>query len=321
MFLHSFHVSPKTVDRLIWVLAGLVLVGLISFGAYYYRDRYYRRGPSLVDVETAHLEALIRQNPADALLRVEVAKRYLARDMLDAAIQQANEALKINPSMEEAYLVLGDAYRLQGDLDAALAQYQKVVTLNEDNEFAAINPNLETAYYEIGEIHLGRGELEQARDAFLAALKIERTDADALLGLGITYQRLGEHEKALDTFHRAVRLVPKFPEVYEAMRASYEALQEPAGVRYTEGMLYYAQGMPEKALPVLEEGIRMNPDFIELYFGLGLVHEALGNTEAAIEALNRYLEVHPDDVAAQFAIHRLTGVPPTATVPGQRGAK
>ncbi len=318
MSLYPFRLSQKTVDRLIWILAGMVLVGLLSFAGYYYWDRYHTRGPSLVDVETAHLEEMVRQNPANALLRVEVAKRYMARDMLDAAIQQANEALKINPSMEEAYLVLGDAYRLKGDLDAALEQYQQVVELNKNNEFAAINPNLETAYYEIGEIHLRRGELEAARDAFLEALKIERTDADALMGLGITYQRLGNHEEAIATFRRAIRLVPKFPEAYEAMRVSYDALGQAAGVLYAEGMLAYARGEPEAALAKLEEAVNIDPEFLEVYFGLGLVYEELNEVDAAVDALNRYLEAHPDDIAAQFAIHRLTSV----TEPeGERGAK
>ncbi len=306
MFLNPSRMSPKTIDRMIWVLALLVLVGAVSFAGYYYWDRYYKRGPSLVDLETAHLEEMVKQDPANAILRVEVAKRYMARDMLDAAIQQAQEALKIDPAMEEAFLLLGDAYRLKGDFSSALEQYQQVVELNKDNEFAGINPNLEAAYYEIGEIYLVQGELEKARDAFIEALKIERTDADAILGLGITYQRLGEHDKALEQFRRAIRLVPKFPEVYEAMKASYQELGQPAGVAYAEGMLYYAQGEPQKALEKLQEALATDAEFIELYFGLGLVYEELNQPEQAVEALNKYLEVHPDDLAAQYAITRLT---------------
>ena len=216
------HEVPTTrwLDRALWIVTALLIVATAGFAGFYYWDRYHPRGESLLDRETQHLERMIRENPENPALRVAIAQRYFVQGMLDLAIQQAQEALKLDSASEEALILLGKAYTLKGEIEQAITHYTKVVELNQDNEFAGINRRLETAYYELGELYLQRGDLARAQEAFASALAIDRTDADARYGLGLAYQRAGEHAKAVEQFREATRFVPNFTEAYQGMATS-----------------------------------------------------------------------------------------------------
>ncbi|HEY5936547.1 MAG TPA: tetratricopeptide repeat protein, partial [Kofleriaceae bacterium] len=63
---------------------------------------------------------------------------------------------------------------------------------------------------------------------------------------------------------------------------------------YATGLDQLRRGEPKAALGSLTGARRASPRFAPTWYGLGLVHEKLGNKAAARAAYERYLELAPN---------------------------
>jgi Flp pilus assembly protein TadD len=86
---------------------------------------------------------------------------------LDQAIEEYQEALKLNPSYAEVYMNLGAIYVSKKDYDQAVQQFKKVVELNHFNA---------KAHYNLGMVYVYNGEKEKAEEE----LKILRSFGSGL---------------------------------------------------------------------------------------------------------------------------------------------
>jgi lipoprotein NlpI len=74
---------------------------------------------------------------------------------LDQAIEEYQEALKLNPSYAEVYTNLGAIYVSKKDYDQAIQQFKKVVELNHFNA---------KAHYNLGMAYVYNGEKDKAEE-------------------------------------------------------------------------------------------------------------------------------------------------------------
>jgi tetratricopeptide (TPR) repeat protein len=297
--------STRWLDGAVWVVGVLFLIAVVGFGLFYYRDRYVHADESLVERQTRHLEEMVRQNPSDPGLRVAVAQWYLEKGLVEEAIEQGQAALKLDENHQDALILLGWAYQAKGDDDQAISSFEHVAELNKDNEFAMIDPRMNVVYYNLGELYRRREEYDKAIEALQLALKVDRTDADARFALATIYQQQGDHEAAIQEFNETLRYVPEFPEVYQGLQVSYEALGMSSEADYAQAMVAYSQGKYEQAARQLESVTQAAPEFDPAYLGLGMAYEKLGQHEKAISAVQRYLEANPDSFVARNLLGRL----------------
>lgn len=64
---------------------------------------------------------------------MEKIKQLILEGNTTEAIRQLNTCLATNPSSDEAYYLLGNAYRKQGDVRLALNNYLTALALNPDS--------------------------------------------------------------------------------------------------------------------------------------------------------------------------------------------
>lgn len=287
-------------------MAGLVVLSLLGFAGYYYYDRYYHPDQKILDRQAQHIEAMVQKDPQNADLRVGVATFYLEKGLTDLAIQQSEEALKIEPKHQGALIVLGQAHGTKGDLDKAIASYQTVVDLNKDNHLAKLDTRLEGVYYELGKLYDRQGKRDQAAAALEEALEIEPTDADARYLLATLYQKQSDHEGAIRELQEALRFDPFFTEAYQALATSYSAQGKTQEAAYAQGMVSFCNDRFSEAATQLEAVTKQSPDLTQAYLGLGLAYQQLGKRDQAIDALQKYLAAHPRDIIATQAMGRLT---------------
>jgi len=298
--------STKPSDRVLWILAGLLAVSVVSFGAFYYYDRYVHPDETIMDRQAQHLEKMVQQNPQNPDLRVGVAEYYLQQGMINEAIEQGAEALKIEPEHQAALILLGRAYARKGEAETAIGHFNHVIELNKDNPMADADVRLEAVYYQLGNLYNAQGQHADALEALKHALVIDGTDADALYALGTTYQVLGEHDNAIDAFEEALRFGPDFPEAYQGLETNYAALGKTQEAAYAQAMFLFTKQRYNDAATQLEAIVAESPDLMQAYLGLGLVYEKLGRSEEAKVALKRFLEANPNDIAAMQALGRLS---------------
>lgn len=301
--------TEKWLVRAAWIVAGLLVVTVVGFGIFYYLDRYVHANQPRVERETEQLESAVRQDPQNASLRVAVAQRYLDQGSLDRALKQAQEALKIDDQHQGAYAILGRVYLLKGNLPEAESNFRKLIALNQDNQYARLSPALQYAHYQLGQIAMKRADYATAADEFRASLQIQASDADAHLALALALQQQGQHDEAIRELDEALRFVPDFTEVYEALATSYTAKGMVTEARYARAMVLLTKGEYQRAATELADVVKVKPDLAGAQLGLGLSYEQLGKRDEAIAALQQVLALRPGDVAAIQALGRL-GVQP-----------
>ncbi|RME45350.1 MAG: tetratricopeptide repeat protein [Caldilineae bacterium] len=301
--------STKTLQRTIWLVGIVLVLVVLSFGGYYYWDRYIHLGDkSPLEVDIAHLEQAIRDDPQNPDARVALAEYYLTKGMYPDAIEQANQVLNAYPDNQGAMLVAGVAAVRMNKPEEALEPLEKFVALRKDGPMANTDTALETAYYFLGESYMALDRPQDAIPVLEGALVINRTDADALYLLGQAYQATGRPEDALQQYQKAVRLVPDFTEAYTAMIEAYSTLNQEDYVAYARGMQAFTLKDYQTARTHLEYATNALPDFAPAFLGLALTYEKLGQPQAALQAVDRALDLDPTDFAAQQAYGRLQSI-------------
>jgi len=153
----------------------------------------------------------------------------------EAAIQQYQTALQINPDYAAAHYDLGTALAGQGKLDPAIQQWERAVQLN---------PGYADAHFNLGTALAEQGKLPEAIHHFEAALQAQPDGAgdhdnvDTHLNLGNALARQGRLAEAIAQFEAALRLHPDY-----------------ADARNNLGRALMSQGKPAEALPQFQQAL------------------------------------------------------------------
>ncbi len=300
------HQTTGTIQRLVWIALFALLAVVLSFAGYYIHDRYVVLGDrSPADLDIQEMEAVVRAAPRDPQARLELAESYLKAGQYGQALAQAEQVSNLYPEVDTALLLAGIAQVRMDQPEAALEPLQGFVTARHDRPLARTDTALEAAYYFLGESYVKLGRPAEAIPVLEEALLISPTDADALYQAGLAYHALGRSQEALERYHRAVRLVPDFVETYLGMVESYAALEQSDHETYARGMIVFCLKDYRSAATYLEQASQALPDFAPAFLGLGLAYEQLEEFDAASAALQRVIELDPDDFAAQQALGRI----------------
>jgi tetratricopeptide (TPR) repeat protein len=172
-----------------------------------------------------------------------------------AALQLAGSA----PGSVQAHELNAEALESQGKWDEAVAEY---------NEILKQQPNQPGVHYRLGRIILSKPPtpttVEDARNEFLAELKIDHNNAGAEYILAELSRQAGNSEEAIEHFSRASKLDASFADAFLGLGVSLNT----AG-RYAE------------AIPALETGVRLQPGNPAGHYQLAIAYNRVGRREDA----------------------------------------
>jgi tetratricopeptide (TPR) repeat protein len=118
----------------------------------------------------------------------------------DTAIANLNVAIKENPELAQAHVLLGDIYRSRTDYTKAAEQYETAVKLNPE-EF--------TSRYELALSYQLLNRLQDAVGSYLRALNLKPKDLNATMNLGLVYLALNQKDVAETCMRNAVAIDPQ----------------------------------------------------------------------------------------------------------------
>lgn len=286
----------------------IVLVALITFafGGYYYWDRYVHIGDmSPTELGLTHIQKVMEENPDDPNARLSLAQYYIENKNYPDAIIQAQNVLNAYPDDPGALLLLGIAYTMSDQAQAAIQPLESFVVQRRQLQNPQMDKVLETSLFYLGKDYLALNQADKAIEAFTEALSIDHTDADVMYLLGTAYAQTGNHQPAVEAFLNSVRFVPNFMEAYQGMEKSFQALGKADYLLYAQGMEAYSTRNYPEARRYLEEAALHLPDFAPLYLGLAMTYEELSEFALAKTSIQRALELDPDDFAANSVQSRL----------------
>jgi lipoprotein NlpI len=122
-------------------------------------------------------------------------KAYREKGDYDHAIQDYDQAIRLDPKNINAYNNRGNVYKAKGDNDRAVADYSEAIGLN---------PKSADAYFNRGRLYLYGGSVAMAQADFKQANALKPKDSYAALWLDFTERRnnvpshLAEAAKQLD---------------------------------------------------------------------------------------------------------------------------
>lgn len=123
---------------------------------------------------------------------------------------------------------------------------------------------MHSIYKSEGDDHLRKGELEKALESYHSALKLIPEDKSTLVARSRCHQLLGRHRKAMQDVESALSLDPLY----------YEAL-------YQKAELHYQQREYEMALVFFNKGHKQRPDMKAFQEGLERTQDAINRSDSA----------------------------------------
>lgn len=280
---------------------------------------------------------------------------YREQGNMEEAVKCWRKALELDPSRADSCVFLALDALIREEFEEAESLYRRALAidprtpgavtglakahLNEDKpeEAAALLSSLQVpdpdALILLGEARRKLGDFAQAAKAFEGALRARPEDTDALYGLGMSLERLGEKEKSREVLEAFKKLRATRREEARVWRAAFDPKSETAeSVAHTHtdvGRVYRAHGSDQRseelwrraaaldpgnvvarlelstlyaekgreaeATKVLEDLRQTSPSNPEVFFRLGILYARSGRRAEALRALGRGMELAPQD--------------------------
>ncbi|NVD99508.1 tetratricopeptide repeat protein [Massilia sp. BJB1822] len=212
------------------------------------------------------------------------------------------------PEDAEAHNNLGNALQMAGQLDAAIASYQRALQLQ---------PALGTAHSNLGAALYAARRYGEAEASYRRALAIDPTGLAVYLNLGNVLAAAGQMEAALANYEQALELraddleigikhaetlqtLCRYQEAEVGYRRALERQPHNDGLLNRLGLVLQAQGQYQAALQVLEQGLLQAPGRPELHLNKGVTLQSLNQFEEATAAYKEALRLQPGFAAAHM---------------------
>jgi predicted O-linked N-acetylglucosamine transferase (SPINDLY family) len=193
----------------------------------------------------------------------------LARQgQLDAALAQFQQAVRFHPNFFEAHNDLGTALMMLSRPDEAGASYRQALRLRPDHALA---------HYNLGIVLEQQGNLDEACAAYREAVRLRPEHVDARNNLGNVLRELGQPAEAEACYREALRRKP-----------------DAAGIHDNLGRLLQEQGRPEEALAECQRAMGLQPNSAELRFSLANVLRDQRRLAEAEAGYRHALQLRPD---------------------------
>ena len=188
---------------------------------------------------------------------------YSRLGLLDDAIADSREAIRLNPDYANAHLSLGNNLMRQGHLDEAVASFKEAIRLKP---YASHHNNLGVAL-------LRKGRLDEAMISFKEALRLKPDSAQAHSNLGLTLKRQDRFDEAIAFFKESLRLEPDFTDSLNGLAWLLATASDPS---YRDA---------PRAVELARRALALEPKNGSFWNTLGVALYRNGDWAAAIEAL------------------------------------
>jgi tetratricopeptide (TPR) repeat protein len=143
-------------------------------------------------------------NPADASAHYQLGLIYQKRGEFDAAVGSFNRAVEIDPRETDAHYQLGRIARQNGRLNEAVQHFERVVQLEPAHSQNEI-------WRETGLVYYDAGQYQDALEMFDKFLDKRPSDAEARYWRGMTLNKLGRENEAIQEMQNCVESVRTAP--------------------------------------------------------------------------------------------------------------
>lgn len=161
------------------------------------------------------------------------------------------------------------------------------------SEIIKVYPNYADIHNKLGVINHMKGDLSKAVQHFEMALALNPKYTEASLNLAVTYNEMGNFDKAKEVFLKAAQIA--HPEPYNIDPFIKGRL---ANEHAKLGSLYHDLGLYEEAIEEYNKALRLSPNFVDVVTKAGIAYRDKGMYDEAIAEFVRAKEINPRYVPA-----------------------
>jgi len=275
-------------------------------------------------VEALKLTLATKKGPLEKSTNMQAYNAYLQgqyflnrfnRKNAEKAAGYYQQAIQYDPNYAPAWVGLAMVHAFQAN-NAWTPMHETYRQAQKEAEKALeLDSTLAMAYRAQGFIRqFSDWDWSGAEQSLDRALKLEPGNARVLYGAAGLARTLGHFDKAISFYERAIELDPLFTAAYHYLGQTllWSGNLEQAEIVYKKaleispdrdathvflGLGYLLQSKPKAALSEMEQ----EPEAIWRFFGLALVHRALGKQKESDAALAELIEKSQEDAAYQIA--------------------
>jgi tetratricopeptide (TPR) repeat protein len=232
--------------------------------------------PTNLDLAIAGFEKVIQASPEFAPGYANLAKCYAIRFSsvskspadLAKADQFATKAEQLNSQLPEVLLSSGQVRTLQGRYSEAVADFQRVLALDNRND---------AAYRGLAKAYAATGLPDKAESAWQEAIALRPNSADAYKSLATFEVNKGDYAKAIANFRRARSLAPENANIVGGL-----------------GVALLEAGSLDESRRAFQDSIRLSPTYAS-YNNLGNLDLKQGRYADAAADYEKALELNKSD--------------------------
>src|SRR6516165_10838638 len=198
--------------------------------------------------------------------------------------------------LAEAFNNRGVGYRLKGDYDRAVADYNQAIKLNA--KFASAYNNRGVAYDK-------KGEYDRAILDYDQAIKL-RPSAEGYFNRGNTQLGKGHYDRAIDDYNQAIKLKADFAAAFDnrcwaraVVGILKQALADCNEALDSRGFVFLKMTNFDAAVSDYDAALRINPKLAFALYGRGLAR--LKNEDPSGEADIAAAKALQSDIAEEYA--------------------
>ncbi len=231
----------------------------------------------------------------------------LKENDLKGASDFYTEALKIDPDFADALLNRGIIYEKLNNLDAAIADYSKII--EKESKIDTI------AYFQRGLAYLDNGEFYKALNDAKKLTDINANSWKSYFLLGLVQEKLKENDEAIESFNTGLKLNPNNIDIvvnlatilyYKKEYDQVEQLLDKAetfnpkepNIYNLRSMVAFEQKEYQKAKDWVEKAIELNPREPYYFNNRGLYFLFIGELEKGIKDINFSIKQNPKNAFA-----------------------
>lgn len=185
----------------------------------------------LADLDRRATSRLIEVGHDSAEFHLIVGKAHVGAGMYDRAMDEFQQAARIDPKLPLVHYFLGTEYRRQNDFEHARQEFLKDI---------AIVPDVAYDYDELGAVCYALNQIPEAERYFKEALRLDPSLGTSDYGLAKVYKQQGKYAEALNALQAAGAIDPQSSSVY-----------------YLRGQVLSAMGRRQEAKSQFDESARL----------------------------------------------------------------
>jgi tetratricopeptide (TPR) repeat protein len=179
---------------------------------------------------------------------------------LQAALQDFDRAIQLNPNDVNAHINRGYARHRDGNLSGAVDDYRRAIELS---------PNSAQARSNLSHVRFDQGNYKEAENEATRAIELKNDLPEARINLGNALFAQGDLDRASQEFQAALDLPASNP--------------TKARAHNNRGNIFLARDQIQDAGQQYDQAISFDPTYADAFFNRAIAHERNQNFQAALQ--------------------------------------